>query len=70
MTDKKCSLKVVSDNGNLLHGTAAINAMISRAGGFDQWVTTMCTNVAKDAAERAVTAMLEEQSKPKLRVVK
>jgi len=31
MSDKKCSLKVVSsNNGRLLHGTAAINHMITK----------------------------------------
>ena len=67
---KKCSLKVLKNDGSLLHGTAAINHMISREGGFDKWIKDLTESVAKDAAERAVAAMLKQQSTPKLYVVK
>ena len=67
MSDKKCSLKVVSsNNGHRLHGTAAINHMISREGGFDMWMK----KIAEDIALQTMSKMFEEQKKPVLRAVK
>jgi len=67
MSDKKCSLKVVSSSdGRLLHGTAAINHMISREGGFDKWMK----KTAEDIALQTISKMIEEQRKPILHAVK
>lgn len=70
MSEKKtCSLKVVGSNGRLLHGTAAVNHMISRNGGFDKWVLNLTEQVAKQASELTVAEMIKQERKPKLKVV-
>lgn len=70
MSDEKtCSLKVVAPDGRLLHGTAAVNHMISRNGGFDQWVGDLTERVAKEASAKTVEEMLKQERKPKLKAV-
>jgi hypothetical protein len=60
----KCSLKVVKD-GKRLHGTAAILHMTSREGGFDKWLECYSKTVAK----QSVKNFLEQQQKPRLKVM-
>lgn len=43
--------------------------MTSREGGFDQWLQDYSEKVAKSAAETAVRDLMQEQQKPKLKVV-
>lgn len=68
MSGNKCSLKVVKD-GKRLHGTAAILHMTSREGGFDKWLKGYTEKVAQSAAETAIRDLMQEQQKPKLKVV-
>lgn len=68
MSENKCSLKVVKD-GKRLHGTAAILHMTSREGGFDKWLNDYTVKVAQNAAETAIRDLMQEQQKPKLKVV-
>lgn len=68
MSKNKCSLKVVKD-GKRLHGTAAILHMTSREGGFDSWLKDYTEKVAQSAAETAIRDLMQEQQKPKLKVV-
>ena len=65
MSENKCSLKVVK-NGKRLHGTAAILHMTSREGGFDAWLKKHSEKVA----EASVIEFMNEQQRPKLKVVR
>ncbi|EKA7347659.1 hypothetical protein OL304_004135 [Vibrio vulnificus] len=64
-----CSLKVVTPEGQRLHGTAAILHHTSQNGGFDAWLKNYTETQMKAAAEQAVTAYIADQAKPNLQVV-
>lgn len=60
---------MVVKGGKRLHGTAAILDMTSREGGFENWLRAYTEKVAKNAAETAIRDLMQEQQKPKLKVV-
>ncbi len=64
MKTNKCSLKVFKD-GRKLSGTAAILHATSRAGGFDKYLE----NFAQEVAKLAVEEHINNEAKPKLRVI-
>ncbi|HCE1798588.1 TPA: hypothetical protein ACPVXA_004625 [Vibrio parahaemolyticus] len=65
----KCSLKVVTDEGKRLHGTAAILHHTSKNGGYDAWLEEYTETQMKKAAKDAVRSYIEDQAKPNLTVV-
>lgn len=66
MGKKKCSLKVLSDKGKLLSGTAAQLHYISEKGGWDAFME----KTASDAARLAVAHAFKEMDKAKFKTVK
>ena len=63
---KKCSLKVLSDDNKLLHGTAAQLHYISEQGGWDAFIE----KTTAEAAEIAVQHVFKEMEKARFKVVR
>ena len=66
MSQNECSLKVVTKDGRVLPGTAAILHATSREGGYDAYMA----NFARKVIEQTMTEHLKDQRKPKLSRVK
>lgn len=66
MGKKKCSLHVLSDNGKMLHGTAAQLHYISENGGWDAFIE----KTVSDAAKLAVAYTFKEMEKAKFKTIK
>jgi len=66
MGKKKCSLKVLSDSGKTLSGTAAQLHYISENGGWDAFME----KTASDDAKLAVKHTFKEMEKAKFKTVK
>ena len=66
MGNKKCSLKVLSNNGKTLSGTAAQLKYVSDNGGWDAYIE----KVASDAAKIAVKHAFNNMKKAKFTKVK
>lgn len=64
-TNRKCSLKVLSDDNQLLHGTAAQLHYIKEQGGWD----TFIQKITSDAATVAVKHAFKEMEKAKFKSV-
>ena len=62
---RKCSLKVLSDDNKLLHGTAAQLHYIKEQGGWDEFMK----KTISDAAEIAVQHAFHEMDKAKFKSV-
>lgn len=66
MSKKKCSLKVLSNDGKMLSGTAAQLHYISENGGWDAFMKKTVSDAAKLAVEHA----FKEMDKAKFKTVK
>ena len=66
MSKKKCSLHVLSDDGKMLHGTAAQLHYISENGGWDAFME----KTASEAAKLAVSHTFKEMEKAKFKTIK
>lgn len=64
-TNRKCSLKVLSDDNQLLHGTAAQLHYIKEQGGWDAFIQ----KITSDAATVAVKHAFKELDKAKFKSV-
>lgn len=62
-TKRKCSLKVLSDDNQLLHGTAAQLHYIKEQGGWDAFIE----NLASESATIAVQHAFREMEKAKFK---
>ena len=65
MGRKTCSLKVLSDDGKMLHGTAVQLHYISEQGGWDKFVE----NLSAASAKVAVDYAFKELEKAKFKVI-
>lgn len=63
---KKCSLKVLGDNGKTLRGTAAILHHVSNQGGWDAFIA----KVSSEAAQVAVDHVFREMKKASFTSIK
>ena len=61
----KCSLKVLSDDNKLLHGTAAQLHYIKEQGGWDEFMR----KIISDATEIAVQHAFHEMDKAKFKSI-
>lgn len=64
-TKRKCSLKVLSDDKKLLHGTAAQLHYIKEEGGWDNFIE----KITSEAAIVAVQHAFQEMEKAKFKSV-
>ncbi len=62
---RKCSLKVLSDDNKLLHGTAAQLHYIKEQGGWDEFMR----KIISDATEIAVQHAFHEMDKAKFKSI-
>ncbi len=65
MKHPKCSLKVLSDNNELISGTAAVLHFLKQQGGWDKYIE----EVTKEATSIAVDYVFKEMDKAKFKVV-
>lgn len=63
MGKKKCSLKVLSNEGKMLSGTAAQLHYISEKGGWDAFMEKTVSDAAKLAVEHAFNEMKKAKFK-------
>jgi len=54
---KKCSLKVLGDNGKTLHGNSAVLHYLSEQGGWDAFVAKLSYESAQVAVDHAFREM-------------
>lgn len=66
MSNKKCSLHVLSNDGKMLSGTAAQLHYISENGGWDAFME----KTASDAAKLAVAHTFKEMQKARFKSIK
>ncbi len=64
-TNRKCSLKVLSDDNKLLHGTAAQLHYVKEQGGWDAFIE----KITSDAATVAVKHAFKELDKARFKSV-
>ena len=62
---RKCSLKVLSDDNKLLHGTAAQLHYVKEQGGWDSFIE----KITSEAATVAVQHAFKEMGKAKFKTV-
>ncbi len=56
---KKCSLRIVGDNGKILRGTAAQLHYISDRGGWDSFIEEIADNSARVAVKHAFKELMK-----------
>lgn len=63
-TNRKCSLKVLSDDNQLLHGTAAQLHYIKEQGGWDAFIAKLTSDAATVAVKHAFKELDKARLKP------
>ena len=61
---RKCSLKVLSDDNKLLHGTAAQLHYVKEQGGWDSFIEKITSEAATVAVQHAFKEMEKAKFKP------
>jgi hypothetical protein len=62
----KCSLKVISDKGKVLHGAPAQEVFIKRQGGWDAYHEKMVVNISK----KVYKEIMKEQQRGLFKIAK